>query len=112
MSNHQAGVTARTMPTNKGPVAEAEHSFGVTDRFGRNVGAVVSTFEVDFETVERGGYAREPGHYFAFTGNATRNRVQYGAGQSPNYFTTAEERAAAVVKYLAAARKRAVKNHG
>ncbi|WDS38293.1 hypothetical protein TMCBR3_gp045c [Caulobacter phage TMCBR3] len=111
MSNHQSTpTTARTMPTNKSGVVEAEHDFGVKDGKGRRIGAVVHTFEVDFQPVERGGYARDAGHYWAFTGNATRNRVMYGASQSPNYFHSAAERDAAMAKYLDAARKRAVRN--
>ena len=105
-------TTTLTKKTNFGEQDRTEYSFGVTDK-GRDVGAAVSVFEVDFVPVDdpslASGYTMAPGHYFAMNGNGTRDTVNYGSGSSTSYFTSAADRAAAADRYLKAARSRAVK---
>lgn len=86
--------------------------FHATDRFNRRVGANINTYEVDFIATPDDaicGYGFEPGIYFGLHVWATRNSENYGAVQRDRYFKTAQERQAAIDKYLDGARKRAVK---
>jgi len=106
-------MTILTHSTNVTEKIRTEYSFGVTDK-GRDVGASVSVFEVDFVPVvddHRSGWGREmtPGHYFAMYHRATRDTVDYGASHHTSYFASAADRDAAAAKYLKDARTRAVK---
>lgn len=69
------------------------YNFGVADRFGRAIGAHVSTWT--------GG-----GIFFAHA-VATRRGVQYGASQQIREFDTAERRDAWHKRYVASAERRA-----
>lgn len=72
-----------------------EHvSFGVDDKYGRDIGAWIYRSEKDGElTLET---------------KASRDGRSYGGGYQPTLsFDTEDKREAAVTKYLAAARKRA-----
>lgn len=84
-------------------------SFAVVDSKGREVGAIIRTYEVDFiEDAYATCYWEHPaGHFFLFEPRATRDQQRYGACQGWKSFATAAERAQAVQTYLAAARKRA-----
>lgn len=89
-------------------------SFEVTDRFGRVIGANIYTSTIEFVASgkQSGWWLIEPGKYFAFCPQASRDCRNYGAQRGDQYFKTLAEREAAIIKYLAAARKRAVKNAG
>lgn len=97
---------------------EATHQhfdFGVSDRFGRKVGARITSYEVDFAEAPPeaySGYTISEGHYYAMQVSATRNGEPYGASQPNQHFKTIEERTKAIDKYLKEAGKRAVKLEG
>lgn len=92
---------------------EAVHqyiAFGTYDSKGRAVGCCITTYEITYgPTDEKHGYIYEPGTYLIFHPWATRDGVEYGAVQNNRRFTTEEERAAAIDKYVKDARKRASK---
>ncbi len=95
--------------TNQGGASE---NFGIVDEKGREIGASVHTFEVDFVEVPAGtwgAYNTTAGHYFGFFPRALRAGKGFGAIKPNQLFATASERDAAVAKYLAGARKRASK---
>lgn len=85
--------------------------FGIADTKGRDIGANVMTYELDFSVSDdqSRGWLVAPGHYFCARVHATRNGVNYGACQHAQRFTTAEARDAYVAKYLDQAKKRASK---
>ena len=110
-------------------------SFGVTDRFGREIGCVVKTCEVEYVPVteeykdEHASYAianpvwynqirdncgsdTPPGRYFAWYGQATRAGAEYGATQDWHNCPTAAARDIAIAKYLKSAETRGKKNAG
>lgn len=91
------------------------HDFGVVDKKGRKVGADVSfqvkTF-VEIPADSRSWNSTEPGTYFAWMGNATRDSGWFGACQDWRLCKTETERAEQVEKYLKAAKARAVKTFG
>lgn len=92
--------------------ATAEHiDFEALDARGRKVGAQIIRQTVTFSPLSEGvpGWVFEPGTYYAWRASATRNGKPYGATQRENICTTAEEREAAIAKYLNGARKRAEK---
>ncbi len=108
----------KTVQTSKTTEIKTE-TFGVCDSRGREIGAQVKLVEATFteatteELTSRWTYDTAPGTYFQFDPHATRDGVRFGAipqakGRGEN-FTTAAERDAAIVKYLAGARKRAAK---
>ena len=112
--------------TRDGQGVQAE-CFDVKDRFGRDIGAQVVLQRVVFEAIPeaetkrdeygfpRPGYPiylKAPGEYFTFTPSALRDGKMYGALQEPRYFPAYGNRNAAIKKYFADARKRAVKNAG
>lgn len=74
------------------------YRFGVADRFGRAIGAHVSTWT--------GG-----GIFFAHA-VATRRGVHYGASQPIREFDTAERRDAWLKRYITTAEQRAQKRQG
>lgn len=89
--------------------------FEVKDRFGRELGTKIMTWEATFENQPadaRSGYSVPAGRYFMFEVHATRNDEDYGASQGWQRFNTVEEREAAINKYLAGAKARAIKNQG
>lgn len=100
--------TDRTI-TNK----QVEHvAFEIADKRGRQIGARIETFEATFTEITDEGfsyYTQAPGHYFGFRPRATRNGEWFGASQRQRYFKTQQERAEAIAKYLADAKKRAAK---
>lgn len=92
----------------------ARTDFGAMDRFGRKIGTIVTTFEIDFTEAAPEAisyYTMAPGHYYGLNVWATRNGLEYGAVQHDRYFNTEAERTAAIEKYLKEAAKRATKIH-
>jgi hypothetical protein len=96
-----------------------EFDFGVKDSKGRALGSRVFKGRDEFVEIDEAhrrenqyavGYHVRPGSYFYFRPSATRDGKHYGAWHYPSYFHTAQERDAAVAKYVANARKRAAKN--
>lgn len=100
-----------TFTRNRTERIKAHHDFGVMDKRCRRIGANIYTFEVDFELKPEalGGWTVDPGHYFVFQPNTTRNGQDYGPVQPWHLFVTTQERDAAIAKYLDGARKRAQK---
>ncbi len=88
-------MTKRAKPTTEVRETAWEHvSFGVDDKYGRDIGAWIYRSEKEGEV--------------KLITKASRNGKPYGGGyQPPLYFETKANREAAVAKYLAAARKRA-----
>lgn len=88
--------------------------FGLQDKRGRAIGCIVYRATVEYIAHPDGDAARswstvDPGVYFSWTPQATRNGSSYGATQSANLCKTELEREQAIEKYLKAARKRAAK---
>ena len=87
------------------------HNWGFNDKKGRALGSRIAFSVQVFEEVGPGHdevyCLAEPGIYFCWIGQATRNGEPFGAMQSWNYCKTAAERFAAVEKYLSGARTRA-----
>lgn len=88
--------------------------FDLRDERLRRLGARVSYTVKTFEPAPDGSggpsfYDVEPGSYFCAHLQATRDEADFGAFQKDRIFATAEEREAAVEKYLAEAKKRASK---
>lgn len=77
-----------------------DRNFGYLDRMGRLIGARVRIQD-----------NLDPDRPFSFVPRATRDGKPYGAFVGAQYFFTAAERDAAIVKYFADAEKRAAKNH-
>ena len=102
-------MTEYTRCINQTHKASLHFDFGVTDRLGRAMGAVVWTFESDFilETKFSHGWTVSPGHYFEVKYAATRNGEQRQASTNKRFATEAE-RAADIAKHVEAMRKRAV----
>lgn len=104
--------TVRSEPANKATVA---HTFSFKDKWGRVIGAEISTFDAEWtlmteEPKNWSSYSLyEPGHYFAARCQQTRGGKKYGAWQSEVFFTSAEARDAHIAKYLASAQKAAAK---
>lgn len=90
------------------------HSFGVSDKKGREIGATVR-FEVrvyeEFTPTERTYFRTDiaPGTYFMWIGRATRAGETFGSGEGFGFCKTEAERHAAVEKYLKGAKARALK---
>jgi len=88
--------------------------FGAVDSRGRSIGAKITTFGEEFAVIPADAPAYdfwliEPGPWFTWYPQATRNGVKYGALQPARRFRTAEERDADIERYIAAARKRVAK---
>lgn len=94
-------------------VAQIEkYGFGVADKYGREIGLIVSTYEAEYaERTDGGtsGWAIAPGRYFVARCQAARNGESYGASQGGHHCTTEEERDAYIAKRIAASRKQAAK---
>lgn len=108
-----------TKCSEKQNVSSRTETFGVKDNKGREIGARVTIFEIEFvalnhELAEFERYSPNPsGRVFSYDPTALRNGRPFGAGfQHGGYFATAAERDAAVEKYFKGARKRAEKTAG
>lgn len=105
-------VAAEYHETRTSKLVEA---FGVKDGKGRELGAIayLGTRKVT-QVADRdfGSCALEAdlGDWFIFYPDATRDGKSFGASHGSRKFRTEAERDAAVVAYLASARKRAVNN--
>lgn len=92
----------------------ATYDFGVCDKKGRTVGAVCHFRTVDVKA-DRYLWDREareyvkPGRYFVAEFEAARGGAQFGAIQPTRVFKTTTARNVALFDYLAAAKKRAIK---
>ena len=92
--------------------------FGVCDTKGRQVGSYYIIGECEFVEYNSelhgryGSYVIEPGTYFFTNVQAARDGSSYGACNSSKYFKTMAEAQAEIGKYLADAKKRAIKNFG
>jgi len=80
-----------------------QHEFGINDPWGRSIGACVMTWTRSNPDGLRTDYP------FALKVQATRNAIAYGPRQDDRYFPTAEDRSAAIAKYLRGAKRNAVK---
>ena len=88
------------------------------DKFGREIGAQIRTFEVTFSPEKPTGetshcwYEIEPGDYYGLHVWATRNDKLYGPVQPDHYYKTIDDRNKAIEKYLTSAQKRAKQKGG
>jgi hypothetical protein len=95
-----------------GPRVALHTDFGVKDHKGRAIGAFITKGTNEFVALKKGDNEmsfwtdKEPGVYFYFRPQNTRNGKSYGACQSRQYFNTEAECDAAIAKYLEAAKKR------
>lgn len=89
------------------------HSFECKDVKGREIGAMiqfrVAVLEEAPENHRGGAWSFEPGTYFCFHAQQTRNGTRYGASQSWTWCKTEAERIAKVAAYLKSAKARAAK---
>jgi hypothetical protein len=95
---------------NKTEATVKQVNFGSNDQRGREVGASIRIYEIDFVPAPENymsWYNMDAGHYFGLTFHATRNGVGYGPIQPDKYFKTEAERNLAIEKYLAYATKKA-----
>lgn len=102
----------KTQPENQTNIGSNGEDFQVVDAKGRKIGAMVTTFEIDYVEIQEDSqsfWRQAPGHYFVMCPQATRDGKPYGACQRDQLFTTEAERNAARAKYFAGARKRAAK---
>jgi hypothetical protein len=94
-------------------VDREEVAFGCSDGKGRWVGAIIYRSLDDGQEDQCGYPGYEPGLYYTFRPMAARNGLPYGGGRQPHYhFKSEAEREAAIEKYLASAKKRALKQWG
>lgn len=89
--------------------------FGLFDYKNREIGARVllqirEMIPVASDEPEYLGFNIEPGSYFTFTPYALRGGKVFGASSGVQYFRNEADRSASVAKYLAGAKRRAVKN--
>ena len=109
-------IMEQTIEKSRKLVDTQSHDFGVWDKSGRDVGANIEVrqLEVVSEEMTSGSYwaidCPENGVIFTWTPNASRNGKDFGACQHPKVCTTREEVDAQIKKYLASAKKRAIKN--
>jgi hypothetical protein len=105
----------RSHPVNYLESRQAEtrelHDFGAYDEKGRRIGAEIRTGTLEFRAIEAdetlSAWNCAPGRYFYVIAHATRNGIPYGPCQGTVYYVSEQERAAAIAKYMADARKRA-----
>lgn len=109
-------TTTRTQQVGKGTNKAVEsRETAHADRWGRLIGGIMETWEVDYELVpgnpapSTSPWHPVPGHYFAASPHSMRKGERYGASQGTTLFTTAESRAAYVEKYFRDMEKRARK---
>ena len=92
--------------------------FGIKDNKGRMIGSYYTIGQCEFVEYDSelhgryGSYRIEPGNYYFTRVHAARDTDQYGACQSSKYFKTMEDAQNEIAKYLADAKKRAIKNFG
>lgn len=93
-----------------------ERSFGLHDRFGREIGArayINSTIYEPTGTDDVNNWHIEPAEVskliYSFTPQATRAGKEYGASHGSHQFDTLEKAQAAAAKYFKQAEKRAAK---
>lgn len=93
------------------------HAFGFKDAKGREIGAIVTTWNRTYRAWDEGRDSKygfyiglEAGRlYRIVTVHASRDGKTFGACQPRRHFNTDEEAAAYVAKYLKDARQRAAK---
>jgi hypothetical protein len=92
------------------------HGFGLVDKRGRQIGAVIYRFSVEVtETDDRDSYEvrhvwqNQIGTQYVVSFHATRDGVSFGGGKSDKWFATEAEREDAIRKYLQNAKARAAK---
>jgi hypothetical protein len=92
--------------------------FGINDNKGRMIGAYYTIGQCEFVNYDSeqhrgyGSYHKEAGKYFFTCVHAARDTDQYGGCQASKYFKTMAEAQNEIAKYLANAKKRAIKNFG
>jgi len=93
-----------------------QHEFGIVDKRGRSIGAVIYRFSVEVtETDDRDNYdvrwyrQNQFGTQYVFYFRATRNGIHFGGGKPDQWFATEAEREDAIRKYLQNAKARAAK---
>jgi|Laugrespbdmm15sd_2_1035082.scaffolds.fasta_scaffold94992_2 hypothetical protein len=92
--------------------------FGVADDKNRQVGSYYTIGQCEFVEYNSelhrgyGAYHKAPGKYFFTNVQAARDESFYGACQSSKYHNTMQEAQNEIAKYLANAKKRAIKNFG
>jgi len=91
---------------------QEHYFFEILDDKGRELGARLSFSTHTFVEHPSGHYITEPGEYLTFCPQATRGGKSFGACQTLRLFKTEAELIAGVEKYLADAKKRAVKQWG
>ena len=103
--------------------AAVDHDFGVFDNKGRAVGTTIRYYTYSFVTRDEGdsaasnfGHGVPAGEYIAFSPCPTRAGQDFGAVQASRMYIADHEgrdyMAAAIAKYLKAAKRRAVKQWG
>jgi hypothetical protein len=85
------------------------HSFGVADKSGREIGASIIFTTRIYEAIESNGWLIAPGTYYCWQGQATKNGNRWGPCQVTHHCKTEQERFEAAEKYLKDAAKRAAK---
>tara|TARA_R110002020_G_scaffold472424_1_gene700400 strand:+ start:42 stop:389 length:348 start_codon:yes stop_codon:yes gene_type:complete len=98
-------------------ISTQDHSFGVFDNRGRTVGAIIHIQQLEVAALERVNFQTfidvecpANGVLFQWTPQATRGGGEFGACQHRRVCCTMEEVDAQIGKYLASAKKRAIKN--
>jgi hypothetical protein len=93
-----------------------QHEFGIVDKRGRSIGAVIYRFSVEvIKTDDRSGYdvrlyrENQFGTQYVFCFHATRDGIHFGGGKPDQWFATEAEREDGIRKYLQNAKARAVK---
>lgn len=112
-TDYTGKVYVRSRDVRVGP-ANVEHvDFKLLDSRGRKIGATVTTYRKDRVPVAGSHSLLAPDSigtgWFVLDVQATRDGVGFGASQSTRYFESATARDSAIDRYLAAARKRAVR---
>ena len=87
------------------------HSWGFSDKKGREMGSRITLATHVFEAAElnqtSGWFYMVPGTYYAWVGQAMRGGEPFGAIQEWRFCKTKAERDAQVAEYIAGARDRA-----
>jgi len=102
-------TTIRTKRINETNAATVTHEWGAVDAKGRQIGLFISTRECDFveqTDLSFTSYRVPVGHAFAAKMQMTKDGKAWGSTQQEQYFSTVEERTAAIVKRLHAAMKK------
>ena len=99
----------RTVRRNRTPHEVRWVGFGIRDKRGREIGAAVLTFELDYIPAEPGyEWATDTpaGHYYGFEVRAARDGEPYGASQRQEECPTEAERTARITPKIDAMRLR------